>query len=133
MEFKEAKRIVRAWVQRYPQERLCALLAHAQDGKLSYRSCCCFIGVETADHALRSACEASDSLHYEVACGIAGSNKAEFAFWWLASNIRQDLAVSDAKRRRILIPIIRAELRRRERAAPAAPVATERVDAEVAR
>jgi hypothetical protein len=37
----------------YTDEQLSALFAHAQDRKLSYRSCCCFIGAANAPHALR--------------------------------------------------------------------------------
>ena len=37
----------------YTDEKLAALLAPAEDGKLSYVSCCCLIGVPTAGHALR--------------------------------------------------------------------------------
>src|SRR5258708_22634376 len=37
----------------YTDENLAALLAHAQDEKLSFFSCCCLIGVTNAPHALR--------------------------------------------------------------------------------
>ncbi|MCI0526562.1 MAG: hypothetical protein L0Y56_03795, partial [Nitrospira sp.] len=51
---KHLKAPLRAYMQQhYSDEKLAALLAHARDGKLAYHSCCCFIGIATADHALR--------------------------------------------------------------------------------
>lgn len=46
------KKPIREFMQKhYTDERLAQLLAHAQDGKLSYWSCCCFIGIPTAVHS----------------------------------------------------------------------------------
>ncbi len=50
----DLKKAIRAFFPNYTTERLTAYLAHAQDGKVFYSSCCCFIGGATADHALRS-------------------------------------------------------------------------------
>lgn len=82
----------------YTDERLAALLAHAQDGKLSYWSCCCFIGIPTAIHALRGqmgSVTASMEPHYDKACGIPGASDAE-----------------DAS---LIIPFVLEEMERRER------------------
>ncbi len=55
MTFKETKQIIRDFMKtNYSDERLAMLLAHAQSGKLAFNSCCCFVGVSTAQHALTS-------------------------------------------------------------------------------
>lgn len=107
MHIKEAKTHLRAFMRRhYTDERLAMLLAHAQEGKLHYYSCCCFVGIPTADHALQDTLYASH--HYLGAVmGLPGAVIAQYAFYVLA--------VDDVGRRRILIPIIKAEMRRRAR------------------
>src|SRR4051812_49852972 len=52
----DLKKAIRAFFPNYTTERLAGYLAHAQDGKLFYTSCCCFIGGATAGHALRGRC-----------------------------------------------------------------------------
>jgi hypothetical protein len=116
------KQPIRDFMQRhYTDERLAQLLVHAQDGKLAYFSCCCFIGISTADHALKSRSlknEVKNVLnmdilkhgevpHYDHAKDLIGANEAENAYLYLADD--------DATRRRIMIPMIRAEFRRRDR------------------
>lgn len=122
---QERKQHIRAFMQaHYTDERLAQLLAHAQDGKLAFHSCCCFIGVATADHALRGYRfkdfrERADGLlgiderHYILAESLPGAQEAEHAFDGLSDWHGSEY---DAARRRILIPMIRAEQRRRERA-----------------
>lgn len=96
----------------YTDEKLAALLAHAEDGKLSYWSCCCFIGIPTADHALRgemAGVAASIEAHYLAARALPGAELAEWAFIELGfggSNRCKALA--------ILIGLIKAEMERRE-------------------
>src|SRR6266478_447632 len=53
-ELKSHKQTIRAFLRTevWAEEKLCALLAHAED-KLSMWSCCCLIGVATANHPLR--------------------------------------------------------------------------------
>ncbi len=110
---QERKQYIRAFMRaHYTDERLAQLLAHAEDEKLSYTSCCCFIGIVTADHALRSDHRASmwdagPQDHYRRAQKLDFERRAENAYQGLAS------LEGDPKRRRILIPIIRAEMRRR--------------------
>ena len=111
-EQQKRKQHIRAFMQaHYTDERLAQLLAHAQDGKLAYCSCCCLIGIPTANHALRGECDyrnylGHDSPHNSLS-GDASSAYANIALG------------EDSIRRRILIPMIRAEMKRR--AALAAP------------
>lgn len=100
----------------YTDERLAMLLAHAEDGKLSFNSCCCLIGVTTVDHALTGYQEPcpqgrayGDATHLTMARGREGSpgDVAEDAFC--------DLGDNDARRRERIIPLIKAEMERRER------------------
>jgi hypothetical protein len=118
---REYRRAVRQFLQTaYTDERLAWLLAHARSEKLAYRSCCCLVGVVTAPHPLQGETTMFDAIHphYVIAKGLAGAQEAERAYCalgyvgngWLSSP-REDL------RRRRLIPLIRAEMRRRERQA----------------
>jgi hypothetical protein len=105
---KEAKIHLRSFMrEHYTDERLAWLLAHARAGKLSFSSCCCFIGIVTAAHALRTA---GDYIHGHVDCAreLSGARRAETAFYMIGQQ-------QDENRRRIIIPIILAEQRRRER------------------
>jgi len=118
--FRIWKRAVRQFLRTaYSDERLAWLLAHAQSGKLSYQSCCCLIGVPTADHSLCGKVDLSKSTprHYELARMLPGAKEAEMAFWELGyvggSRLHKS---SDDLRRRRLIPMIRAVIRARDRA-----------------
>lgn len=123
-ELRENKQICRAFLQEhYTDERLAMLLAHAEDGKLSYFSCCCFIGTATSDHALRGhsvLIEIAAALprgapdfvfpkHYFAAKNLRGAEDAEEAFF--------DLGDDAAERRAEILGIIRKEIRRRDRQA----------------
>jgi hypothetical protein len=116
-EFRENKQSIRSFMQNhYTDSRLAELLCHARDGKLSYSSCCCFIGIATAAHALQTAWPASafgptSERHYIAAKELPGARLAEYAFYHLCGGN----AFNDEYRRRILIPMVRAEMRRRER------------------
>ena len=77
----DLKEAIRAFFPHYTTERLTAFLAHAQDGKVFYSSCCCFIGGATADHALRSRCDMNDYSHYQAAKNLPGADRAEAAFF----------------------------------------------------
>jgi hypothetical protein len=99
----------------YTDENLAALLAHAQDEKLSYCSCCCLIGITNAPHALRGyipefsqgRVPPAESTHHQTArlnSELAASAEADFAA----------LGNSDAERREHLIPLVEAEIARRE-------------------
>src|SRR5947209_18234315 len=114
----ELKKAIRAFFPNYTTERLVAYLAHAQDGKVFYSSCCCLIGGATADHALQSRCDTNDYGHYQLAKNLPGADQAEAAFFDLGRPdykhpIGMDGMKDEAQRRRVLIPMIKAELRRR--------------------
>ena len=96
----------------YSDEKLAALLAHAESGRLSYSSCCCLIGIPTANHALHGA----EQMVYNPSSHVHLSRKtlpfareAEEEFYRLADD-RKD----DRQRRKRLLPLIREEMERRE-------------------
>jgi hypothetical protein len=111
-DLKENKQTIRAFMrEHYTDERLAMLLAHAQSGRLAYMSCCCFIGIPTADHALQGESGGiySTTRHYIRAAILPLAREAESAYCNLAE------CEGDQQRIRRLIPIIKAEMRRRER------------------
>lgn len=116
-ETQERKQAIRKFMQdHYTDERLCQLLAHAQEGKLAYYSCCCFIGIVTAEHPLRGEVDLGSNhfTHVGKARELPGGALAEHAFLTLPreESSRQE---RNEERRRILIPMVRAEIRRREK------------------
>jgi hypothetical protein len=119
---KDNKRILRAWMrEHYTDERLSWLLAHARSGKLAYMSCCCFIGIVTADHALRGIGQGG-THHVRALATLDGAKVAQEAYWSLCMSHGAQASM-DVVRRRILIPMVRAEIKRRDRVASASPVA----------
>ena len=111
----QTENIVKFLAEAYSDERLAALLAHAQDGKLSFCSCCCFIGITNAPHALRGYMREfakgqilprESTHHQEVRYGseLADSAETEFAL----------LGESDEERRALIIPLAESEILRRE-------------------
>ena len=115
---RENKQSIRSFMQNhYTDSRLAELLCHARDGKLDYFSCCCFIGVATADHPLqRHAYKPGISVdHYDEATKLSGAKKAEIAYCGLAhSCAKKEREERDICRRRILIPMVRTEMKRRD-------------------
>jgi len=104
---QERKQVIRKFMREfYTDERLAQLLAHAQDGKLTYCSCCCLIGLRTAQHALEGANENWIAYAEHESPHNALSGDASEAYCNLGIG-------NDPKRRRILIPMIRAEFKRR--------------------
>ena len=116
-ELKQCKRAIRIFLRTaYTDERLTWMLAHAHSGKLSYQSCCCVVGAVTADHALMgriSARQIAKSPHYAAARMFMGAREAEWAFYKLGFIRRPWRFSSDEFRRRRLIPMLLAEIRRR--------------------
>lgn len=90
---------------RYDDAHLAALLAHAEDGKLSFMSCCCFAGIPGADHALRGANMSEDTSHWDTEADEE---------WIKASEAFCLIAASDKARCEKLIPLIHAEMKRRD-------------------
>lgn len=101
----------------YTDEKLAALLAHAEDGKLTHHSCCCLAGIPTADHALRGRDELGNPMswtHGAYQPETAVKKTASLAFNFLAGDDVMGSAERDADRRAKLIPLIREEMKRRE-------------------
>ena len=118
---KVARQDIRAFLTHFSDERLAALLAHAQDSKLAFYSCCCLVGAATANHPLQGrkgswSEQEKREPHYVRALDLPGSDEAEWAFGHglLAGERIWSEASRDALRRRRLIPILKAELRRRQ-------------------
>jgi hypothetical protein len=114
---KRSKHAIRVFLRTaYTDERLAWLLAHARSGKLSYHSCCCLVGVATADHRLegRTPASALPASHYALAKRFVGAPEAELAYRHLGLVAPRCAVSADEERRRRLIPMIRAEMRRRE-------------------
>lgn len=120
MRLKNGKRAIRQYLRTaYSDERLAWLLAHARGGKLVYQSCCCFIGVATADHSLQVKADVNLALaaHYHLARRFVGAREAEQAFWEFGyRGESRSVESSDDIRRRRLIPMILSEMRQRARA-----------------
>lgn len=116
---KEAKRAIRRYLtSAYSDDRLAWLLAHARHGRLSYQSCCCLIGAATSDHALRGRTSLKDasSPHYIVARQFVGAQEAERGYYSLGVIGKPWRLTQDELRRRRVIPMLLAEMRRREAA-----------------
>lgn len=117
---KQAKKDVRLFLRNhYSDERLAMLLAHLQSGKFSYFSCCCFVGIPTAEHSLRGELFQGSEYgnHYAVAKGLIGALAAErgaFALGHIGVNIESNDSFDVARNKR-LIAIVRAEMWRREK------------------
>jgi hypothetical protein len=125
---KVARKDIRTFLSHFSDERLAALLAHAQDAKLAFYSCCCLVGSATADHALQPRRKywgerEQREPHYVRALELPGSDEAEWAFGHglLAGARVWNEAARDALRRRRIIPILKAELRRRQHIRGLAP------------
>lgn len=98
----------------YSDERLVALLAHAQDGKLAWRSCCCLVGASNAPHALRGEI-IEMALGRVLPPGTGHLQKARHSSP-IAEKAEEEffqLGDTDAERRERLIPLIREEMQRR--------------------
>lgn len=123
------RRHIRAFMrEHYTDEHLAALLAHMRDGKFSFYSCCCFIGIPTADHALRSETEYRGVPHYVEAKRLRGAALVEIALAEIGSNAVIHAEDDNDLICRFLLPIVRAEMRRRDRERAALPVKIEPVE-----
>ncbi len=120
VKLRERKRAIRQYLRTaYTDERLIWLLAHARGGKLTYQSCCCLIGVATADHPLEGKADVNQpsAAHYHLAKLYMGAREAEQAYWELGYlGESRSLRSSDEIRRHRLIPMILSEIRQRSRA-----------------
>jgi hypothetical protein len=95
----------------YTDEKLAALLAHAQDGKLSHGSCCCLAGIPTATHPLHR----RDEFDYEGDHQSQGFTEISWEFGALGRipGKTESRETQDARRCERIIPLIYAEMERR--------------------
>ena len=118
-QLRQCKQAIRQFLQTaYTDERLAWLLAHARNGKLAYRSCCCLVGIVTAPHALQTETTILETVHphYLSAKALAGAPQAERAYCAMGYIANTSFAVSrDDLRRRRLIPMVMCEIRSREK------------------
>lgn len=114
---RQNRQAIRSFMRlNYSDERLAMLLAHTQSGRLDFTSCCCFIGIATADHALQGEGEFLSFDHTNLARMLPLGGAAELAFLSLADELPEGTTEErNVVRRRRLIPIIKAEIRRRDR------------------
>ena len=108
---------IREYLKLYPDDRLAALLAHAEDGKLAYHSCCCLVGAINADHALCGYLAGFFvGTHYVIAKAKHHPlpDEAEHEFHRMGMQYNAVLLDPDAIRREMIIPLIREEMARRE-------------------
>ena len=118
LERKQDKRIIREFLRGYySDEKLAMLLAHAQSGRLAYFSCCCLVGFPYGDHSAEGFNARSPTRHPITVSKTAEGRAADAAFYSLGllgkiTEMRDEL---DSVRRRRLIPMIKAEMKRRER------------------
>jgi hypothetical protein len=124
MQLRRGKHAIRQFLRTaYTDERLVWLLAHARSNQLAYQSCCCLIGVATADHPLRGKTDVNEAAagHYHLARKFVGARETEQAYWELGYlGGERSTKSNDEIRRRRLIPLILSEIRRRQRARDAA-------------
>lgn len=103
---------IKLYLQRhYTDQMLADTLAHAQDGKLCYASCCCLAGIPTAPHALQGENWLEVRLmknNHEIMAldNLKGAYDAARAFL--------ELGHEDRERRERIIPILLKEIARRE-------------------
>jgi hypothetical protein len=111
----KTENISRFLERNYSDEQLAALLAHAESGRLSYNSCCCLVGIPLATHALRGEHEYDfeGEMHLDRGRELPWAKEAELEFALLGP---------DRTRRRILMPLVLAEMERRERKKSGDPV-----------
>src|SRR6185312_16957066 len=107
----QTENIVKFIRANYSDERLAALIAHCEDGKLIYGSCCCLIGSANADHALSAEWITAGKTHYDDARLLPYAIAAEREFYNLGFGTDHD-DYHSARRERLL-PILYAERDRR--------------------
>lgn len=115
---KKSKQQIRSFIrEHYTDQRLVEVLAFAQDGKFEFNSCCCLIGAATADELGHRGVAKNVGQHYELAGLLSGAEQAEYSFCNLGFAGGHSFIGGPIKnlRKRRIIPILRAEIRRRER------------------
>lgn len=118
--FRMRKRVIREYLRlRYTDNDLVKALDHARTGLLSFNSCCCFVGLRNADHprgVLMGEMPLAEVIHSHYALSKSDpiDSNAEIAFKYLGDRYCGLLGPQNNPiRRRILIPMLLAEIRRR--------------------
>jgi hypothetical protein len=107
----------------FTDQRIAELYAHCEDEKLVFMSCCCLSGSATANHPLQSTrWDFAGQAHLYAAKKLPFAQAAEAEFyelggisflgWLIAPDGSEEC---DIRRRRRLLPLLRAELDRRMR------------------
>jgi hypothetical protein len=96
----------------YTDEKLAALLAHCENGGLSFWSCCCFAGIPSAQHPLRGRFGLCSGINESMLSGH--EEVVDRALWGRMSSAFCGLADTDRGRRARLIPLIKVEVIIRE-------------------
>lgn len=119
---KQAKQAIRPFIATFSDPRLADVYAANADGKMSfYDPCGCLRGVAYEGLAVHTRADRCDLCHYDMVdddVAIAaewGYNKLAFG--------EHLLDAADAIRQRRLSPILRAEIRRRDRLAQSRAIA----------
>lgn len=126
-ELKQMKRDIRAFVGRYyTTDMLINVIDNVRAGIFTFSSCCCLIGVVTANHPL--AAKMPDRLrdvlnsHYQKARALPFARAAEDAYFSMGypncEDFEEDFRDNSALRNRRLLPILLAELRVRSHQPP---------------
>ncbi len=124
-ELQMNKATIRSFMRaHYTDAKLIQLLDHARGGRFSFYSCCCFIGIPTADHELKGHIRQSASTgevhaagpHYGKAFELDGAMAAEQSAFYL-SVPRGGIASNQKLLSARIIPMVLAEIRRRLRVA----------------
>ena len=119
-EMQQLKQPLRAFYRNESTEVLCQVLAMAQDGKIRYNGCCCYIGATTSNLA-KGNCNflmANGRNHYQVAAEKPFAREAETAIRIIGEFLHRfpwNPLDKDVARRKIVIAIIKGILRLRER------------------
>ena len=109
---REAKQIIRQYLQQIPEGKLCELAAWAKDGRMMYQECDrCFVGICESEVAAsnRSMERLSGDRNGDWAFLMLGTPMADYqaAFWEPRGN-------RDSLRNLRLLPIVRSEMKRRD-------------------
>ncbi len=108
MTLRECKQAIRSFIrQHWDDQRLASVYAFNRDGKMTYYDPCgCLIGVSLSDVLHEEDEDFQCGDHYLRAQHLAGAVEAEMAYCGLASF---------GERHTLLSPILRAEIKRRDR------------------
>jgi len=113
--FKQSKQIVRNYLRMaYSDNALTEFLDYTRAGKLRFFSCCCLAGFPLRPAGLKPL-ELDEAMNFHRSGSHYLGSRMDDALIARASDAFNRLGCNDIERRRHIIPIIKAELRRRMR------------------